>query len=49
MSDPVLFTDAAGPYRLSDLVRAAKSWTPDPERQRLLVEAYLAGMASRGR
>lgn len=44
-ADIVLFEDAGGPYRLSDLVRAAKTWTPDPKRQAALVEAYLAGQA----
>ena len=42
-ADIVLFEDAAGPYTLADLCRAAKAWTPDPKRQRQLVEAYLAG------
>ena len=39
----VLFEDALGPYTLAELVRTAKTWTPDPKRQRQLVESYLAG------
>ena len=42
-ADVVLFEDAAGLYTLADLCRAAKAWTPDPKRQKQLIEAYLAG------
>lgn len=41
--DPVLFTDAKGPYRLSDLVAVAKTWSDDPKQQQRLVESYLRG------